>query len=318
MWIIYAFASAFFAGIMSILAKIGIKDVDSNLATALRTIIVAIFAWLMVFITGSQNTISAIEAKSLVFLILSGLATGASWLCYFKALQIGDVNKVVPVDKSSTVLTMLLSMLFLGEGITALKVCAMALIGAGTYMMIERKETAPGATGGHGWLLYAILSAVFASLTAILSKIGIEGIESNLGTVIRTAVVLIMAWLIVFGQRKQKEIKAIDKRSWLFIVLSGLATGLSWLCYYRALQEGPASVVVPIDKLSILITVAFGYFVLHEKLKKKPAIGLVLIVIGTLACWRRRARYSLLLPGGDYKVRVACGGRGNAPITCFM
>lgn len=283
MWILYALASAVFAGIMAILAKIGVKKTDSILATALRTIIVVIFAWLMVFVVGSQKTISSIGIKSVIFLLLSGLATGGSWLCYFKALQIGDVNKVVPVDKSSTVLTMLLSMVFLGEDITFIKVCAMFLIGIGTYLMIERKDTISKDVKGYKWLIYAVLSAVLASLTAILGKIGIDGVESNLGTAIRTIVVLIMAWLIVFWQKKQKEIKRIDRQSWVFIGFSGLATGLSWLCYYRALQEGPASIVVPIDKLSILITVAFGYFVLHERLKKQSAIGLIMIVVGTLS-----------------------------------
>ncbi|MGL5437540.1 MAG: EamA family transporter [Lachnospiraceae bacterium] len=283
MWMMFALLSALFAGIMSILAKIGIKNIDSNLATALRTIVVTVFAWLMVLVVDSQATIANIDTRSFVFLILSGLATGGSWLCYFRALQIGDVNKVVPVDKSSTVLTILLSLVFLGEGITWIKVLAMVLIGFGTYLMIERKETSSQETNSCRWLFYAILSAVFASLTAILGKVGIEGVESNLGTAIRTIVVLIMAWLIVFIQGKQREIKNIDKGNWLFIVLSGLATGLSWLCYYRALQEGPASVVVPIDKLSILVTVAFGYFVLHEKLKKQSVTGLLLIVAGTLS-----------------------------------
>lgn len=282
MWVVYAFASALFAGIMSVLAKTGIKNTDSNLATALRTIVVAVFAWLTVFVSGAQSTITQIDTKSIIFLILSGLATGSSWLCYFKALQLGDVNKVAPVDKSSTVLTMLLSFLFLGENLTIWKVIAMLLIGGGTYLMIERKE-ADNTVKGHKWLLYAVLSAVFASLTAILGKVGIENVDSNLGTAVRTVIVLIMAWLIVFGQGKQREIKQIDRRSWLFIGLSGLATGLSWLCYYRALQDGPASVVVPIDKLSILITVAFGCLILHEKLKKKPAIGLAMIIAGTLS-----------------------------------
>ena len=283
MWVLLALASAFFAGLMSILAKIGVKDVDSTLATALRTVVVAVFAWVMVFVVGSQVSIASINTKSLLFLILSGFATGGSWLCYFKALQIGDVNKVVPVDKSSTVLTMLLSMIFLGEGITLLKVCAMGVIGVGTYLMIERKDTVANAAKGYKWLVYAIFSAVFASLTAILGKVGIEGVESNLGTAIRTIVVLFMAWVIVLLQGKQKDIKHIDKRSWIFIGLSGLATGLSWLCYYRALQYGPASVVVPIDKLSILVTVAFGYFVLHERLKKQSIVGLIMIVTGTLS-----------------------------------
>jgi transporter family protein len=283
MWILFSLASALFAGIMSILAKIGIKNIDTNLATALRTIVVLAFAWLMVFIAGSQTTITGIGIKSLVFLVLSGFVTGGSWLCYFRALQIRDVNKVVLVDKSSTVLTMLLSMIFLSEGVTLIKVCSMCLIGVGTYLMIERKQIETNAVKGYKWFVYAALSALFASLTAILGKVGIEGVESNLGTAIRTIVVLCMAWLIVFMQGKHKEIKQIDRRSWIFIGLSGLATGISWLCYYRALQQGPASVVVPIDKLSILVTVVFGYLVLHEKLKKQSIIGIILIVIGTLS-----------------------------------
>lgn len=285
MWIIYALASAFFAGIVSILAKIGIKNTNSDLAMALRTIVIIIFSWLMVFAVGSQSTMASIDTKSLVFLVLSGLATGGSWLYYFKALQIGDVNKVVPVEKSSLILTMLLAFIFLGEELTIIKVVAMVLIGSGTYLMIERKTTeiTPANADGYKWLIYAILSAVFASLTAILGKVGIEGIESNLGMAIRTVVILIMAWLIVLWQGKHRQIKYIDKGSWLFIGLSGIATGLSWVCYYRALQEGPASVVVPIDKLSILVTVAFGYFALHEKLRKQSAAGLVLIVFGTLS-----------------------------------
>jgi len=283
MWIAYALASAFFAGMVSILAKIGIKNTDSNLATALRTVVVLIFAWLMVFVVGSQASLMLIDTKSIIYLALSGVATGASWLCYFRALQIGDVNKVVPVDKSSTVLTMLMASIFLSEGLTLPKVVAMVLIGVGTYLMIERKETVADNSKGFQWLIYALLSAVFASLTAILGKIGIVGVESNLGTAIRTIVVLVMAWLIVFIQGKQRNIGQIDRRSWILISLSGLATGLSWLCFYRALQEGPASLVVPIDKLSILVTVAFGFIVLREKLKKKPLVGLSMIVIGTLS-----------------------------------
>lgn len=281
-WIIFAFGSAFFAGVTSILAKVGIKDVDSNLATAIRTIVVALFSWLMVFVVGSQATIHILETRTLVFLFLSGLATGASWLCYFKALQTGDINKVVPIDKSSTILTMLLAFIFLGEGITWLKGLCMVFIAVGTYLMIERKETAQTLASGNKWLIYAVLSAVFASLTAILGKIGIENVESNLGTALRTIVVLILAWAIVFGTGKQKQIKKIDKKSWLFLVLSGFATGLSWLCYYRALKEGPASVVVPIDKLSIIVTVLFARIVFHERLSKKSAGGLTLIVLGTL------------------------------------
>ena len=283
MWILFAFASAFFAGIVSILAKIGIKSTDSNLATALRTIVVVFFAWLMVFIVGSHTTIREVEARTFVFLILSGFATGGSWLCYFKALQIGDVNKVVPVDKSSVILTMLLSMIFLGEGFTIIKICALIFIGVGTYLMIERKENVSSEVKSYKWLFYAALSAVFASMVAILGKIGIVGVGSNLGTAIRTVVVLCMAWIIVLMQGKHKGIKDIDMKSWVFLGLSGLATGLSWLFFYRALQMGPVSVVIPIDKLSILVTIAFSFFVLKEKLKKLSVVGLVLIVIGTLS-----------------------------------
>ena len=282
MWLVFACASALFAGVTSILAKIGIKDVDSNLATALRTAVVALFAWLMVMVAGSINTLGSIGPRSLLFLVLSGCATGGSWLCYFRALQIGNINKVVPVDKSSTVLTMLLAFLFLGEGLTWLKAGCMVLIAAGTFLMIERRDVAPLKSEGGGWFFYAALSALFASLTAILGKIGIEGVESNLGTAIRTLVVLVMAWAIVFIQNKQSGIAAIDRRSWLFLGLSGLATGLSWLCYYRALQIGPASVVVPIDKLSILITTLFGYLVFGERLSRRSAPGLLCIAAGTI------------------------------------
>ena len=282
-WLAFALASAFFAGITSILAKIGLKDTDSNLVTALRTVVVAIFAWLIVFIVGSHSTLTLIDFRSLIFLILSGLATGGSWLCYFRALQLGDVNKVVPVDKSSTVITMLMAFVFLGEGLTLLKVAAMVLIGAGAWLMIERKETVSAGKQGYRWLIYALLSAVFASLTAILGKIGITEVESNLGTAIRTMVVLAMAWLIVLIQGRQRGVKQISGRSWAFICLSGIATGLSWLCFFRALQEGPAGIVVPIDKLSILVTVAFGYIILRERLNKKPVFGLIMIVAGTLS-----------------------------------
>lgn len=282
MWIFFAFGSALFAGLTSILAKCGIKNTDSNLATALRTVVVLVFSWCMVFLVGSQNTLADIPARSLLFLVLSGLATGASWLCYFKALQLGDVNKVTPIDKSSTVLTMLLAFLLLHEGLTPLKVLTMFLIGGGTLLMIQKKEGAGAVSSGKAWLFYALGSAVFAGLTSILGKIGIEGVESNLGTALRTIVVLIMAWVVVFITGKQREIGKIDRKSWVFLLLSGLATGGSWLCYYRALQTGPASVVVPIDKLSILVTIAFSSLVLHEHLSKKAGAGLVLIVAGTL------------------------------------
>jgi transporter family protein len=287
MWILFAFCAALFAGATAILAKIGIKNVDSNLATAIRTIIILVFSWMMVFIVGSFNEISDISSKTLIFLILSGVATGASWLCYFKALQLGDVNKVAPIDKSSTVLTMILAFIILGESISVTKVIGMIGIALGTYMMIMKKKDNKIEEGNtininSKWIFYALLSAVFASLTSILGKIGIEGIESNLGTAIRTIVVLIMAWVVVFVTKKQGDIKNIDKKSWIFICLSGITTGLSWLCYYRALQDGEASIVVPIDKLSILVTVIFSYIFLKEKLNKKSFIGLIIMVAGTL------------------------------------
>ena len=281
MWIMFAFGSALFAGLTAILAKCGIRNTDSNVATALRTIVVLAFSWLMVFVTGAQSGMGSISMKTMVFLVLSGVATGASWLCYFKALQLGNVNKVTPIDKSSTVLTMFLAFVLLGEELTWMKAVAMVSIGIGTYMMIQKKQTEEKKEDKK-WLLYAIGSAVFASLTSILGKIGISDINSNLGTAIRTIVVLVMAWIVVFVTRKQHTIKDIDKKSWIFLVLSGVATGGSWLCYYRALQTGPASVVVPIDKLSILVTIAFSYIVFREKLTVKAGIGLVLIVAGTL------------------------------------
>ena len=286
MWVLYAFGSAFFAGLTSILAKCGIKKADSNVATAIRTIVVLIFSWIMVFVFGEQGQIMDVSEKTWIFLILSGIATGASWLCYFRALQIGDVNKVVPIDKSSTILTIILAFIFFREEISALKLVCVVLITIGTYMMITKKEISQDeqdkTKGSHGWLFYAVLSAVFASLTSILGKVGIEEINSNLGTAIRTAVVLIMAWIVVFVTGKQHTIKHIEKNELGFICLSGLATGSSWLCYYKALQDGLASVVVPIDKLSIVVTIAFSYIVFKERLTIKSFAGLVLIIAGTL------------------------------------
>lgn len=283
MWIIYAIVSSFFAGITSILAKCGIKKADSNVATAIRTVVVLVFSWFMVLMTGTWDGIMQIDGRRLLFLILSGLATGASWLCYFRALQNGNINKVVPIDKSSTILSILLALIFLHEGVTLAKIVSVVLIGSGTMMMITKKdiETDSERKSG-GWLIYAVLSAVFASLTSVLGKIGIEGINSNLGTAIRTTVVLFMAWGMVFVTGKQKEIRKIEKKELCFISLSGLATGASWICYYRALQEGPASVVVPIDKLSMLVTIAFSWIVFHEKMTKKGAVGALLITAGTV------------------------------------
>lgn len=284
MWLFYAIGSAFFAGVTSILAKCGIRKTDSTVATAVRTVVVLIFSWIMVLISGSFDQITSISGYTFLFLVLSGAATGASWLCYFKALQTGDVNKVVPIDKSSTVLTIILALIFLHEGISLPKAAAVIVIAAGIMLMIERKDVEETKkTGKGGWLLYAAGSAFFASLTAILGKIGISGVESNLGTAVRTCVVLVMAWGMVFVTGKQREVTQIGKKEMGFICLSGVATGASWLCYYRALQEGPASIVAPVDKLSVLVTVAFSYFVFGEKLRKKEALGVVLLTAGTAA-----------------------------------
>ena len=293
MWLLYAFGSAFFAGVTAIFAKCGIRKTDSTVATAVRTIVVLLFSWGIVWTVGSAGQITRISGQTFVFLILSGAATGASWLCYFRALQLGDVNKVVPVDKSSTVLTILLALIFLHEGINVPKAAAAAMIAAGIYLMIEKKDKWMGANGDRGtgsggnsrkgWMLYAAGSAVFASLTAILGKIGIAGVESNLGTAIRTCVVLVMAWGMVLATGKQQEVRRIDRKELLFICLSGITTGASWLCYYRALQEGPASVVAPVDKLSVLVTVVFSYLVFGEKLSRKALAGLVLLTAGTVA-----------------------------------
>ena len=281
MWLLFAAGSAFFAGITAILAKCGIRNTDSTVATAGRTIVVLIMSMMMVLIVGSAGTITGISGKTWLFLTLSGLATGASWLCYFRALQFGDVNKVVPVDKSSTVLAMLLALIFLHEEISLPKLIGLVAVACGIFLMIEKKESGTRAHG-KGWLLFAVLSAVFAALTSILGKIGIDGVESNLGTAIRTAVVLVMAWVMVFVSGKAGEVRKIPRRELLFICLSGLATGASWLCYYKALQDGPASVVVPVDKLSILVSVLFSRAVFHEKLPKRAIIGLALLTAGTV------------------------------------
>lgn len=281
MWLCFAVGSAFFAGITAVLAKIGIQTVNSTLATAIRTVVVLIFSWLLVFVVGSQAQILQITGTTLCFLILSGLSTGASWLCYFRALQLGNVNKVAPIDKSSTVLTILLAFLLLGEPISTGQVFGVLGIGIGTLLMISKKEEEKDRPQQRGWLAFAVLSALSASLTSIFGKIGVEHIESNLGTAIRTLVVLVMAWLMVFLTGEQKKIRMIDGKSRIFLFLSGITTGLSWLCYYHALQDGPASVVVPIDKLSIAVTVVFSGIVLKERLSRKAAAGLLLILAGT-------------------------------------
>jgi transporter family protein len=283
-WLPYAIGSAVFAGLTAILAKIGVRNTPSNLTTAIRTAVVLVFAWLVVFLVGSQTTIGQLSAKTLLFLFLSGLATGASWLCYFRALHLADVNQVAPVDKSSIILTVLFAIVLLGETTNLfMRLVGITVIGVGTYLMIDRsRATTPGAVRGKGWLVYAIGSAVFAALTSILGKIGITGVESNLGTALRTVVVLVMAWIVVGVAGEVPQLRKVARRDLTFIVLSGVATGASWLCYYRALQLGPASLVVPIDKLSILVTIAFATFVLHEKLRRRAVVGLVLILAGTL------------------------------------
>lgn len=282
MWIISAVLSAVFAGLTSIFAKCGIKKTDSDVATALRTTVVLLFSWIMVFVVGSQNQISSISSRSFLFLILSGAATGASWLCYFKALSCGDVNKVVPIDKSSTVISVLLAIFLLGETDNlAVKLIATAFISVGIFLMVEKKETEQKQEKRQ-WALFASLSAVFAALTSILAKIGIDGVESNLATAVRTCVVLVMAWLIVLIKGKQKQVKAVDKKELVFICISGVLTGASWLFYYSAIKHGKVSVVVPIDKLSIIVSIAFSYIVFKEKLSKKAFLGLVLMVAGTL------------------------------------
>ena len=283
MWILAAVCSALFAGLTSILAKCGIRKTDSDVATALRTVVVALFSWVMVAVVGSFSTITSISRTSLLFLVLSGLATGASWICYFKALSLGDVNKVVPIDKSSTVLTVLLAIVLFGEtNNLAVKLTGTALLGAGVLLMIEKKQSAAGSTS-RAYLPSAVGAAVFAALTSILAKIGISGVESNLGTAIRTVVVLIMAWCIVFMKGKQTQVRSVDRRELLFIALYGVATGASWLCYYYAIQTGVVSVVVPIDKLSILVSIAFSRAVFGERLTRRAAVGLLLMVAGTLA-----------------------------------
>ncbi len=282
MWLAAAILSSVFAGLTAILAKCGIKKTDSDVATAIRTVIVLIFSWLMVFVVGSAGTITQISSRSLLFLVLSGAATGASWICYFKALSLGDVNKVVPIDKSSTILSVLLAIICFGETEHLLiKLISTVLLGIGILLMVEKKAQGNEVTD-RSYILYAIGSAVFAALTSILGKMGITGVESNLGTAIRTVVVLIMAWVIVFMKGKQSQLRHLDQKELIFLFFSGIATGASWLCYYYAIQNGVVSIVVPIDKMSILLTIAFSYFVFGETLSKRAAAGLCLMTVGTL------------------------------------
>lgn len=282
MWVLLAFGSALFAGLSSVLAKCGIKKTPSEVATAIRTAIVLCMAFLMTLIVGSLGDFGKISPKSWIFLVLSGISTGVSWLCFFKALELADVNKVVPVDKTSTVLTLIFAMVFFRESVNVWKIVSVLAICVGTFLMIERKGSVESRSG-KGWFLFACLSSVFASLTSIWGKVGIDGVESNLGTLIRTFIVLLMSFLVVTVTKKGKEIKRISRRDLLFIVLSGLATGASWLCYYRALKDGVTTVVVSVDKLSMLVTVGFSVFILKEKLSVKGLIGLFLIVAGTIA-----------------------------------
>lgn len=287
MWIIAAVLSAFFAGLTSILAKCGIKKTDSDIATALRTIVVLLFAWIMAFVSGSAGEITGINVTSFVFLILSGAATGASWLCYFKALSIGDVNKVVPIDKSSTIMVVLAAIAIFGETDNlAVRLIGTAVLAAGIYLMIEKKQSLNTGKDKR-WFIYAIFSAVFAALTSILAKVGVMGVESNLATAVRTGVVLVMAWLIVFLKNKQSRLRELDRKEAVFIALSGITTGASWLFYYYAIQSGIVSVVVPIDKLSIVVTVIFSGIVFKEKLSIKAFAGLCLMICGTIvmAVW---------------------------------
>lgn len=281
-WFLHAVGAAVFAALVTILAKIGVRNVDSHLATAIRTVVVLVFAWGMVFFVGSQSGVFHADVRTWVFLILSGLATGASWLCYLRALQIGNVNRVVPVAKNSTILTMILAFAFLREPIGIFTVSGMVLMAFGTWLMIEIKKSDGESNRNLSWLLFAVLTAVFASLTAILARVGFENIEANLGTAIRTVAVLPMSLLMVFLTGGQKGITKIDKKSWLFLVLSGMATGASWLLFFRALQLGNASQVVPIDKLSIVLTMGFARFFLGERFSRRSLAGLALLVSGTL------------------------------------
>ncbi len=280
MWLAYAAGSALLAGATAVLAKCGIRRTDSTVATAIRTVVVLACAWGMTVVTGSHRTLGGLDGRTLLLLALSGLATGGSWLCYFRALQLGPIHQVAAVDKSSVIVTVVLAWLLLGEPVSPGKAAGLAVMGAGTWLMVWEKGRAFGRPGP--WLAYAAGSALFAALTAILGKLGMAGVESNLGTALRTAVVLVLAWGMVFLTGKQHTLRAIPPGELGFLCLSGLATGGSWLCYYRALQEGPASVVVPVDKLSILVTVAFSALVLHERLERRGAVGLALVTAGTL------------------------------------
>ena len=283
MWLVMAVLSAVFAGVTAILAKCGIRHTDSDVATALRTVVVLLFAWVMVWIVGSADTIGQISTTSMVFLILSGLATGGSWLCYFKALSMADVNKVAPVDKSSTILSVLLAIVLFSEtSHLGAKLAGTALLAVGIYLMIEKKPGQKPGEQDRRWIVYGVLSAVFAALTSILAKVGITGVESNLGTAIRTAVVLVVSWGIVAARGKLRQIPKVRGRELAWILLSGVTTGASWLCYYYAIGNGVVSVVVPIDKMSILVTVLLSRVILKERISGKAGLGLALMLAGTV------------------------------------
>ncbi|MCI7095313.1 MAG: EamA family transporter [Clostridiales bacterium] len=282
MWIVAAVFSAFFAGITAILSKCGIKNVNSDVATAIRTSVVLVFAWTIVFVTGAYETLSEIDPRSLIFLVLSGIATGASWICYFKALSLGEVSKVAAVDKSSVIFSVLIAIaVFPAERrLWWVKLICLAAVGAGTWLMteIKRSEEKTKTT----WFFFALLSAIFAAITSVLSKLGMENVNSDCATAIRTGIVLIMAWLIVFAKKETGLVKEVNKKDLLFLVFSGISTGISWLCYFYAIQHGQISVVVPIDKLSIVITVVFSVIFLKEKASSKVWLGLGLLTAGTL------------------------------------
>lgn len=282
LWILMAISSSFFAGLTAIFAKLGIKKTDSDVATLLKTVVVLIFSWIMVLIVGSAESISDISNKSFLFLVLSGIATGASWICYFKALSIGNINKVTVVDKSSMILSVLLAIILFGEtNNLIIKLALIVLYSLGVFLMIEKKRD--NKETKKRWLILALAAALFASLTTILAKAGIKDVESNLATAIRTSVVLIMSFMIVLIKKKENLLTQVEPKEMLFIFLSGVATGASWLCYYYAIQNGIVSVVVPIDKMSALFTILFSFIVFKERISKKSLIGLILMLISTLS-----------------------------------
>ena len=278
MYIIYALLASVFSGLTSVFAKTGIKNIDSLLATFLRTIVISLFLFLIVIWKENLNEIFLLDKKTILFLILSGISNTLLWICYFKALDLGTVSKVTPVDKTSIVLTLILSSLFLNEKITTIKIISIVLILSGTFLTIKKESK---GSKDNKWIIYAILTAVFTSTTTVLSKIGIESTNTTLITFLRTIVVLIILTTITLFKKKYKSIKDIEKRSWLFIILSGLSTSLSWLFYFKALALGEASIVFPIEKLSLVVSILISIIFLKEKVNKKQIIGIIIIVIGT-------------------------------------